>query len=349
MLKVPDESLDAYTNAPYWKQFSHILPYSNKRFVHVSTAGTLPNLISEEEMYLIEELTLSGELNGTDIRHIWKMAGIDWKHDAVTKAGDYDYFTVPTDGILKVLDLSNASIVEGGTWYYVLVSYPPQFLTTQTNSISEYMFYGSKLESIKLPNGVTSIEDFSFSDCSDLTSVTIPSSVNSIGKWAFWKCSNLLSLTIPSNVTSISDWAFSGCDGLSTIVSEIMNPFEINKNVFNSTDNTIFDNATLIVPDGTKSIYQATAGWNSFKNIVEYSSSDLVRPKTMNVMIKSMDNELSVTGASEGSMIRVYNMTGVLVGSAKAGAGTTIIPTTLRRGDIGVVRIGNKSVKVMIK
>ena len=350
MLMVPDESLDAYKESSNWGKFSVILPYSNKRSIHVSKAGTLSSLISEEEMYLIEELTLTGELNGTDIRFIWKMAGLDWKYVEGAGASGYDYSTVPTDGILKVLDISNARIVEGGTWYYVLVSYPPQYISTHTNSVGEYMFYGSKLESVKLPSDVTAIEDFAFSGCSDLYYVSIPSSVTSIGKWAFWKCSSLTSLFIPGNVTSIGEWAFSGCDGLTSIVSDIENPFEINKNVFNTSGKVdLYANATLIVPDGTKSVYQSTAGWNLFKNIVEFWESGIVSPRTMNVMIQNMDNQLSITGAVEGSMIKVYSMTGRLVGSAKAGAGTTTISTTLRSGDIGIVRIGNKSVKVMIK
>ena len=350
MLMVPDESLDAYKESSNWGKFSVILPYSNKRSIHVSKAGTLSSLISEEEMYLIEELTLTGELNGTDIRFIWKMAGLDWKYVEGAGASGYDYSTVPTDGILKVLDISNARIVEGGTWYYVLVSYPPQYISTHTNSVGEYMFYGSKLESVKLPSDVTAIEDFAFSGCSDLYYVSIPSSVTSIGKWAFWKCSSLTSLFIPGNVTSIGEWAFSGCDGLTSIVSDIENPFEINKNVFNTSGKVdLYANATLIVPDGTKSVYQSTAGWNLFKNIVEFWESGIVSPRTMNVMIQNMDNQLSITGAAEGSMIKVYSMTGRLVGSAKAGAGTTNISTTLQRGDIGIVRIGNKSVKVVIK
>ena len=350
MLMVPDESLDAYKESSNWSKFSVILPYSNKRSIHVSKAGTLSSYISEEEMYLIEELALTGELNGSDIRFIWKMAGLDWKYVEGAGASGYDYSTVPTDGILKVLDISNASIVDGGTWYYVLVSYPPQYISTQTNSIGEYMFYGSKLESVKLPSDVTAIEDFAFSGCSDLYYVSIPSSVTSIGKWAFWKCSSLTSLFIPGNVTSIGEWAFSGCNGLTSIVSDIENPFEINKNVFNTSGKVdLYATATLIVPDGTKSVYQSTAGWNLFKNIVEFKESGIASPKVLDVMIQSMDNQLSITGAAEGSMIKVYSMTGRLVGSAKAGAGTTTISTTLRSGDIGIVRIGNKSIKVMIK
>ena len=350
MLMVPDESLNKYKKSSDWGKFSVILPYSNKRSIHVSKAGTLSSYISEEEMFLIEELALTGELNGSDIRFIWKMAGLDWKYVEGAGASGYDYSTVPTDGILKVLDISNASIVDGGTWYYVLVSYPPQYISTQTNSIGEYMFYGSKLESVKLPSDVTAIEDFAFSGCSDLYYVSIPSSVTSIGKWAFWKCSSLTSLFIPGNVTSIGEWAFSGCDGLTSIVSDIENPFEINKNVFNTSGKVdLYATATLIVPDGTKSVYQSTAGWNLFKNIVEFKESGIASPKVLDVMIQSMDNQLSITGAAEGNMIKVYSMTGRLVGSAKAGAGTTTISTTLRSGDIGIVRIGNKSVKVMIK
>ena len=46
-----------------------------RRTIHVATAGTLSNYISEEEKYQIEELTLSGLLNGTDFKFIRDMAG----------------------------------------------------------------------------------------------------------------------------------------------------------------------------------------------------------------------------------------------------------------------------------
>ena len=108
---------------------------------------------------------------------------------------------------------------------------------------------------------MTSIGDYAFRGCSGLTSVTIPSSVTSIGSSAFSGCSGLTSVTIPNSVTSIGNYAFDGCSGLATIVSEIKTPFAIG-----SIGET---SITLIVPVGTKSVYQSTTGWSSFTKTVE--------------------------------------------------------------------------------
>lgn len=67
---------------------------------------------------------------------------------------------------------------------------------------------------------VTSIGDWAFYNCHDLTSVTIPSSVTSIGDYAFDGCYSLTSITIPSSVTSIGDHAFAGCYKLTSVVFE---------------------------------------------------------------------------------------------------------------------------------
>ncbi|MDB4494880.1 leucine-rich repeat domain-containing protein [Akkermansiaceae bacterium] len=64
---------------------------------------------------------------------------------------------------------------------------------------------------------VTSIGNFAFSRCTNLTSITIPDSVNSIGEAAFGKCDSLRSITISKGVTSIGDEAFAGCSSLTSI------------------------------------------------------------------------------------------------------------------------------------
>ena len=75
----------------------------------------------------------------------------------------------------------------------------------------------SGLTSITIPNSVTSICSLAFYGCTGLTSVTIPNSVTSIGPSAFINCSGLTSVTIPNSVTSIGSSAFYGCTGLTSV------------------------------------------------------------------------------------------------------------------------------------
>ena len=73
------------------------------------------------------------------------------------------------------------------------------------------------LESVTIPDGVTSIGDYAFRYCSSLTSITIPNSVTSIGDSAFANCSSLTSITIPNSMTRVGYSAFNGCRSLTSI------------------------------------------------------------------------------------------------------------------------------------
>ncbi|GHV10603.1 hypothetical protein FACS1894162_5150 [Bacteroidia bacterium] len=102
--------------------------------IHVETAGTLPTLIAEGTKYQITDLTLTGDLNGTDIRYINEMTG----HAANEGAA--------TNGKLAILDLSGANIVSGG---YPYSSYPEIY--TVDNTIGKWMFSGNTLTSCYYP------------------------------------------------------------------------------------------------------------------------------------------------------------------------------------------------------
>lgn len=160
-----------------------------KRTIHVATAGTLSNYISDDEKYQIEELTLTGELNGTDFRLIRDMAGIDFY-----VRGDRT-LEVITNGILKSLDLYGVKIVEGGGHYYFRDEQLAGSIFinayTENDRITPYLFYDTKLESIILPENVVSIDEHAFEDCKNLFSIIIPSSFTSIDPLAFNNCSAL--------------------------------------------------------------------------------------------------------------------------------------------------------------
>ena len=169
--------------------------------IKLDEAGTLPDRIGESKKYLITNLKIVGEVNGTDWRFIREMAG-------------RDYHGLETVGKLSILDLSDAKIVEGGSEY--ISYYGGKY--TSNDKLGDYGFYGcSGLISLTIPSSVTSIGEAAFNGCSGLTSLTIPSSVTSIGEGAFFACSGLTSLTIPSSVTSIGVAAFYRCSGLTSL------------------------------------------------------------------------------------------------------------------------------------
>lgn len=75
-----------------------------------------------------------------------------------------------------------------------------------------------KLESVYIPESVTSIDAIAFQNCSSLTSVVLPEGLKSMGYQAFYQCTGLKSVTIPSTLSAISQEAFYGCSGLTSLV-----------------------------------------------------------------------------------------------------------------------------------
>lgn len=74
-----------------------------------------------------------------------------------------------------------------------------------------------ELTDINLPAGLTSLGDSTFEGCYLLTSLVIPNGVTSIGKYEFYQCYALTNLTLPADVTDIGDYAFAGCTHLGSI------------------------------------------------------------------------------------------------------------------------------------
>ena len=262
-----------------------------QKTVHVAEAGTLVTLVSDEEKYNIEDLTVTGEINGTDLRLIRDMAGNNYKGEL-------------TEGKLSRLDLSGATIVEGGENYLdcytiyldasaTMVDERGFIFGTQNGIIPQWLFVGcNNLREVRLPENTTAIEEYAFAECM-LTSITVPSGITSIGERAFYHNLYLKAFKMPSELTSIGSNAFAYCSEL----TEIDIPAKVNemeKNVFRScsalksvrsymtvpcsiTEKTfsVYDKATFYIPYGTKAAYEATSYWNKFQKIVEMELSDI--------------------------------------------------------------------------
>ncbi len=161
----------------------------------LTEAGTLATVLGDE-MLTLTSLKVVGDINGTDVKCLRQMLACV-EFDNLLK------------GKLTDLDLSEATIVEGGEPY--VDSY-----TTGNNMIGVRMFYQSKIQKILLPYNVEIIGSEAFR-YSNLTSVTFGDKVKIIANAAFYGCDELASITIPNSVTDIEQCAFDDCDILKNV------------------------------------------------------------------------------------------------------------------------------------
>ena len=203
-----------------------------------------------------------------------------YKHDWSAYASDIDAFPHGSCGDGLTWEFSGTTLTISGTGAMADYGNPVE---------QPWKDYRTSITSIVIENGVMSIGNRTFRDCTDLTSVTIPSSVMSIGTAAFRGCTSLTSIDIPSSVTSIGEWAFYGT-GL-TSVTIPASVTSIGKNAFNqctgltsvtipasvtSIGNNAFSNcgnlATITV-DSDNTTYDSRDNCNA---IIEKSSNKLV-------------------------------------------------------------------------
>ena len=91
---------------------------------------------------------------------------------------------------------------------------------SRVNSIPDSMFSGmTKLSTIILSEGLTTIGASAFTNCNNLQEITLPNSLITIGNHAFSECTKLSSISIPSSVNNIGDYAFHNCINLPVIDS----------------------------------------------------------------------------------------------------------------------------------
>ena len=93
----------------------------------------------------------------------------------------------------------------------------------------------------------------------------------------------------------------------------------------------------------------ATLCWIDVEPQKEGIVDGIVSVRANPVLIQSNENTLIVTGAPKGIDISVYNLAGQKVGSTKVDTEATNVITSLHSGEVGIVKIGEKSVKVQIK
>ena len=138
----------------------------------------------------------------------------------------------------------------------------------------------SNLKSVTIGNSVTSINDNAFASCKSLSNVTFGNSVISIGSDSFHSCDHLTSITIPESLYLIGSRAFYGCESLTDVYCYSKTVPFIDSEVFG---NVRVSRITLHVPAKFKDVYEVTATWKAFGNIVPIEELSLEKCATPTV------------------------------------------------------------------
>ena len=85
-------------------------------------------------------------------------------------------------------------------------------------SLESYAFTKTSIESVKIPDTVTSFGSSLFYDCLKLKHVVLPEGLTQIYDSMFRGCESLQSIDIPDGVTRFGDYAFDGCISLASII-----------------------------------------------------------------------------------------------------------------------------------
>ena len=139
---------------------------------------------------------------------------------------------------------------------------------SESNNVAPW---GTNITKVTIEEGVTSIGEYAFRDCTILTSVTISNSVTIIGEYAFYNCNSLSSVTIGDGITNIGYGAFGFCDfvervNISNLAAWCNHPYVGFRNYeLYLNGNLITD---LVIPNGVTTISRdAFAGCISLTSI----------------------------------------------------------------------------------
>ena len=128
--------------------------------------------------------------------------------------------------------------------------------------------------------GLENIPQSAFNKCSNLTDIKIPESVTSINDFAFGECTGLKNIELSANITNINNTSFSGCRNVTSFYIENGNKY------YQSFNNCLYskDDKVLIYVFGNPSTISFIQNITSIGNGAFYRCTNLTNieiPKTV--------------------------------------------------------------------
>jgi len=93
----------------------------------------------------------------------------------------------------------------------------------------------------------------------------------------------------------------------------------------------------------------ATLCWLNSEPKTEGMTNDITLSRGNAVLIQSHNGMLNISGVANGTNIVVYSVSGKMAGSTKAQGNISCVNTNLKKGEVAIIQVGNKSVKVVMQ
>lgn len=190
---------------------------------------------------------------------------------AISPGGQQLYYTLSSNNTVSVVS-PNYSNWNGHTKPSDTLEIPESVnymgVDFTVTSIGQYAFSGcNELSSVIIPSTVNEVGSYAFSHCTSLLNVYLPSTILSINSYSFYCCTSLTNVLIPETVTSIGERAFS-TSGLTSIV--IPNSVtSIGQHAFTGCDNL----TSVIIGAGVSSI-EYNSFWGNRLNSITVSDQN---------------------------------------------------------------------------
>lgn len=139
---------------------------------------------------------------------------------------DYDYgVTVSDKNMFAYSENDDGTVtITGGNIVTPKLEIPAELEGKKVSAIGMNAFTGNNvITDLVIPEGVKSLDWYSFNTCRNLETVTLPDSLEFIDSWAFERCSRLKTISIPANVTQINGGAFAQNSSMTSITCDPAN------------------------------------------------------------------------------------------------------------------------------
>lgn len=190
-------------------------------FAGITLAGNNTAAVSDDETVSVADIeaALFGTWNGKFNYNVDYTDGTD-SGSSGGSSGDTDVSTVGgaatfSDGVS--LSWDELKLEENGAKY----DYGASSITDNETGNGTFR-QCSNLTSIRIPEGVTNISDYTFCECSNLTSIEIPASVTNIGMVAINNCTSLTTINYAGTIAQWNAITFGASWNYNTPATEVI-------------------------------------------------------------------------------------------------------------------------------